>query len=117
MQTWLRRVEVGMPADAQIVPLRGLPLAEKKFLKLAYSNPGSRVWKTQITFEQSNIVIIICCSSRQSNIVIIICCSSRQSNIVIIICCSSRQIPIPKEAFSVLWEHCIRLSNRTFVEG
>ena len=29
----------------------------------------------------------------------------------------SRKCPIPKEVTDVLWEHCIRLSNRTFVEG
>ena len=29
----------------------------------------------------------------------------------------SKKCPIPKEVTDVLWEHCIRLSNRTFVEG
>ena len=28
-----------------------------------------------------------------------------------------RQIPVPQEARAVLWDHCIRLINRTFVEG
>ncbi|XP_048579827.1 syndetin isoform X2 [Nematostella vectensis] len=29
----------------------------------------------------------------------------------------SKRIPVPKEAYGVLWDHCIRLANRTFVEG
>ncbi|CAN7997826.1 unnamed protein product [Ixodes hexagonus] len=29
----------------------------------------------------------------------------------------AKVIPIPKEATAVLWEHCIRISNRTFIEG
>ncbi|XP_058972812.1 syndetin [Pocillopora verrucosa] len=29
----------------------------------------------------------------------------------------AKQIPVPQEAHSVLWDHCIRLVNRTFVEG
>ena len=29
----------------------------------------------------------------------------------------SRRCPVPKEVTDVLWEHCIKLSNRTFVEG
>ncbi|XP_014679022.1 PREDICTED: syndetin-like, partial [Priapulus caudatus] len=29
----------------------------------------------------------------------------------------SKRVPIPKEAYNVLWEHCIRLASRTFVEG
>ena len=28
-----------------------------------------------------------------------------------------RQIPVPQETRAVLWDHCIRLINRTFVEG
>ena len=28
-----------------------------------------------------------------------------------------RQIPVPQEARAVLWDQCIRLINRTFVEG
>uniref|UniRef100_V5H352 Syndetin C-terminal domain-containing protein n=2 Tax=Ixodes ricinus TaxID=34613 RepID=V5H352_IXORI len=29
----------------------------------------------------------------------------------------AKLIPIPKEATAVLWEHCVRISNRTFIEG
>ncbi|KXJ15287.1 syndetin isoform X2 [Exaiptasia diaphana] len=29
----------------------------------------------------------------------------------------SKRIPVPKDAYNVLWDHCIRLANRTFVEG
>uniref|UniRef100_A0A2R5LDX3 Coiled-coil domain-containing protein n=1 Tax=Ornithodoros turicata TaxID=34597 RepID=A0A2R5LDX3_9ACAR len=29
----------------------------------------------------------------------------------------SKRTPIPKVASSLLWEHCIRMSNRTFIEG
>lgn len=29
----------------------------------------------------------------------------------------AKQIPVPQEARTVLWDHCIRLVNRTFVEG
>ncbi|KAL9965975.1 hypothetical protein ACROYT_G023978 [Oculina patagonica] len=29
----------------------------------------------------------------------------------------TKQIPVPQEARTVLWDHCIRLVNRTFVEG
>lgn len=29
----------------------------------------------------------------------------------------SKRTPIPRVASSVLWEHCIRMSNRTFIEG
>jgi len=29
----------------------------------------------------------------------------------------SKQIPVPQETRAVLWDHCIRLINRTFVEG
>ncbi|XP_035688646.1 syndetin-like isoform X2 [Branchiostoma floridae] len=28
-----------------------------------------------------------------------------------------RHVPIPQPVYNVLWEHCIRLANRTFVEG
>ncbi|XP_031566777.1 syndetin-like [Actinia tenebrosa] len=29
----------------------------------------------------------------------------------------SKRIPVPKEVYVVLWDHCVRLANRTFVEG
>ncbi|KAK2140314.1 hypothetical protein LSH36_1395g00066 [Paralvinella palmiformis] len=29
----------------------------------------------------------------------------------------SRKVPIPKAVSAVIWKHCIRLSNKTFVEG
>ncbi|XP_076349286.1 vacuolar protein sorting 50 isoform X2 [Tachypleus tridentatus] len=29
----------------------------------------------------------------------------------------NKKTPIPKEASDILWEHCIRLANRTFIEG
>ncbi|GBM77752.1 Syndetin [Araneus ventricosus] len=29
----------------------------------------------------------------------------------------SRKIPVPKEAYDLLWEHCIRLANHSFIEG
>ncbi|GIY34880.1 hypothetical protein CDAR_389061 [Caerostris darwini] len=29
----------------------------------------------------------------------------------------SRRIPVPKEAHDLLWEHCIRLANHSFIEG
>lgn len=29
----------------------------------------------------------------------------------------AKQIPVPQEARTVLWDHCVRLVNRTFVEG
>ncbi|PRD25485.1 UNVERIFIED_CONTAM: Syndetin [Trichonephila clavipes] len=29
----------------------------------------------------------------------------------------SRKIPVPREAYDLLWEHCIRLANHSFIEG
>ncbi|KAF8795632.1 Syndetin like protein [Argiope bruennichi] len=29
----------------------------------------------------------------------------------------SRRVPVPKEAYDLLWEHCIRLANHSFIEG
>ncbi|GFT12422.1 hypothetical protein NPIL_469741 [Nephila pilipes] len=29
----------------------------------------------------------------------------------------SKKIPVPKEAYDLLWEHCIRLANHSFIEG
>lgn len=29
----------------------------------------------------------------------------------------SKKTPLPKEASELLWEHCLRLANRTFIEG
>jgi len=29
----------------------------------------------------------------------------------------SKRVPIPQEAYNILWRHCIRLTTRTFVEG
>lgn len=48
---------------------------------------------------------------------------------VLFICCQSfelvahqlveinRRVPIPRVVYHTLWEHCVRLANRTFVEG
>lgn len=29
----------------------------------------------------------------------------------------SKRVPVPKEAYDLLWEHCIKLANHSFIEG
>lgn len=48
--------------------------------------------------------------------VVCICCQSFESvahQLVEI----NRRVPIPRVVYHTLWEHCVRLANRTFVEG
>lgn len=48
--------------------------------------------------------------------VLFICCQSFESvahQLVEI----NRRVPIPRVVYHTLWEHCVRLANRTFVEG